>query len=693
MFYAQNILTKKGPLAKIWLAAHMQNKLTKAMVYSTDVDQSCEKIIQPEAPLALRLSSNLMLGVVRIYSRKAKYLLSDCSEAMAKLKVAFKPGLAQLADDATVAPYASITLTAADARAAPVRISLAGGALSPGMALSQSASGVDMELEFGEFLEQESQALVRTHSRSQTSFRASPQDITMVDHHDSDIMLSQHGGAYSALGSAGVLNSDGFGSSMQFGFDPDENEPLDFVPSQRATDSSASSVARVETPEALRRDSEAGIVQRTPEPALTFQDSEGGSSPKAGNQLDVAQVTMPAFETDDSAIAFDSSPAAARSLTPDRDANIDIGGAADLSVRTPPVQLTPERGASARSKRRRLPDYDGVDGFGTEIPAKQIRAQLLQTEDIVLADDVLMASSGVAAHYKIAPDALMQPILPAQRARMRTQGQGSHHWREDRDAADDALGNFAMDCIAHALKRSSAKRSRTEAASVHIEEEGQLEVPRHEDNFEEQLEVPRHDDNLEEQLRTPDLAIDAPSQGEAIVPLTVSPPHDALQMSGADAVLPADVSVHEASQRAASSDGFDFEAAAMSSLAGRASSASASADVTLFEVAATRANLEDEDPNDAKLNARSVKMCMWLRDRLDDSESRTQSSDHAVKFLAASQSASTGERLNKRTMARCFYELLNLSTRNVIQVQQQGAYGEISVRPSDRFAAALSSIS
>lgn len=37
--------------------------------------------------MALRLSGQLLLGVVRIYSRKAKYLLDDCNEALLKIKV------------------------------------------------------------------------------------------------------------------------------------------------------------------------------------------------------------------------------------------------------------------------------------------------------------------------------------------------------------------------------------------------------------------------------------------------------------------------------------------------------------------------------------------------------------------------------------------------------------------------------
>lgn len=49
---------------------------------------------QEVVPMALRLSGQLLLGVVRIYSRKAKYLLDDCNEALLKIKmVRLLPGL------------------------------------------------------------------------------------------------------------------------------------------------------------------------------------------------------------------------------------------------------------------------------------------------------------------------------------------------------------------------------------------------------------------------------------------------------------------------------------------------------------------------------------------------------------------------------------------------------------------------
>lgn len=40
--------------------------------------------------MALRLSGQLLLGVVRIYSRKARYLLDDCNEALLKIKMVWR---------------------------------------------------------------------------------------------------------------------------------------------------------------------------------------------------------------------------------------------------------------------------------------------------------------------------------------------------------------------------------------------------------------------------------------------------------------------------------------------------------------------------------------------------------------------------------------------------------------------------
>jgi len=110
MFYAHFVLAKKGPLSRIWLAAHWDKKLTKAHVFETNLEQSVDGILQPKVKMALRTSGHLLLGVVRIYSRKAKYLLADCNEAFVKIKMAFRPGMVDLPEDNREAAMNAITL-------------------------------------------------------------------------------------------------------------------------------------------------------------------------------------------------------------------------------------------------------------------------------------------------------------------------------------------------------------------------------------------------------------------------------------------------------------------------------------------------------------------------------------------------------------------------------------------------------
>eukprot|EP00898_Chlorokybus_atmophyticus_P000412 jgi/Chlat1/1371/Chrsp119S01784 len=113
MFYSHQILARKGPLGTIWIAAHLDRKLRKAQVYETDIEQSVDTIMYPKVPIALRLSANLMLGVVRIYNRKVNYLFQDCSEALVKMKQAFKAAPSAAVDlplESAAATYAAVTL-------------------------------------------------------------------------------------------------------------------------------------------------------------------------------------------------------------------------------------------------------------------------------------------------------------------------------------------------------------------------------------------------------------------------------------------------------------------------------------------------------------------------------------------------------------------------------------------------------
>ncbi|XP_029774463.1 double-strand-break repair protein rad21-like protein 1 [Suricata suricatta] len=110
MFYTHVLMSKRGPLAKIWLAAHWEKKLTKAHVFECNLEITIERIISPKVNIALRTSGHLLLGVVRIYDRKAKYLLADCNEALLKMKITFRPGLVDLPKENFEAAYNAITL-------------------------------------------------------------------------------------------------------------------------------------------------------------------------------------------------------------------------------------------------------------------------------------------------------------------------------------------------------------------------------------------------------------------------------------------------------------------------------------------------------------------------------------------------------------------------------------------------------
>jgi cohesin complex subunit SCC1 len=99
MFYSQIILAKKGPLGKVWLAAHWgDKKIGRTQIFTTDISQSVQDIVNPAAPLSLRVSGHLLLGVVRIYSRKVKYLKNDVEEAAVKMKMTFKGGAGSTKD-------------------------------------------------------------------------------------------------------------------------------------------------------------------------------------------------------------------------------------------------------------------------------------------------------------------------------------------------------------------------------------------------------------------------------------------------------------------------------------------------------------------------------------------------------------------------------------------------------------------
>ncbi|KAJ7515869.1 hypothetical protein O6H91_22G032300 [Diphasiastrum complanatum] len=86
MFYSHQLLSKKGPLGQIWIAATLSSKINRKKAEQIDIGEMCKQILNPVVPLALRLSSILMGGIVVIYHRKVKFLYDDAKEFLMQIK-------------------------------------------------------------------------------------------------------------------------------------------------------------------------------------------------------------------------------------------------------------------------------------------------------------------------------------------------------------------------------------------------------------------------------------------------------------------------------------------------------------------------------------------------------------------------------------------------------------------------------
>ncbi|GMI83006.1 hypothetical protein HRI_001969900 [Hibiscus trionum] len=86
MFISKCLVSKKGPLGAIWVAAYFFKKLKKSQICETNIPSSVDNILQNQLQiLAYRVLAHLLLGVVRIYSKKVEYLFDDCQEVLIKI--------------------------------------------------------------------------------------------------------------------------------------------------------------------------------------------------------------------------------------------------------------------------------------------------------------------------------------------------------------------------------------------------------------------------------------------------------------------------------------------------------------------------------------------------------------------------------------------------------------------------------
>lgn len=735
MFYSTTVLTKRGPLAKVWLAAHVHTKLTKAMALSTNVSAAVGRIIAPEAPMALRLTSQLLLGVARIYSRKAKYLLADSSEALARLKLAYTPASSNDLPDAHANP-AAITLADADGDAA----SAAGSTSAASRSRAAAVGGMDMvDLEFPE---------------SSSAGSATPRYLADAK----DITIDEHSGG-AGIGAFGRdpdldflpvddVEQNRFALSYD---DMEEEEPLMFTPSQQRSAPStprrrssslgtpdAASVA--ESVEKMRDAAMPGDDGLPATPRLSFAPSTPGSA----KQVDGVDSAPAELEKDDTPIPLmpfgdgemDSlglTPQTAEGETPAVDDpqillpdQPEFGAVGEDGATKPArseVEAAAEEGAKGDDDEQAVDREGGKDGSGgagesdaaggalsaeaqkrprkrratmalwddvTELPASYVRKCLSDTSDIVRPHKrmrvtleeqrALDAERGLSAR-----DILVRPVLPLR--------------------APELSSLFASCIDAESLFKvpgspvtASGRGSRQQAPVRELDSDG------------EEIE----DSDLDKPVDK--AAAAATQEGDAAVPASPieddaearektgegASPDGAKNAGSGEAGGEEDeegrgsMSQPRFSMGGASSVG-DFpmppmddelplpvlggelelplpETRSPAPVPPRSGDAEklTLAEVALTQVAVKNADAEaDDELGDARMTKRALKMRDLLAERISPETGRVPFS----KVLAEEPG------VTRRVAARSFYELLNLCSRRVVALDQETAFGDIHVRP------------
>ncbi|OOQ82058.1 hypothetical protein PEBR_40600 [Penicillium brasilianum] len=91
MFYSHEILTSpEHGVATIWLVATLGSRsitrrLNRKAILDVDVPGACNVIVNPDAPMALRLQGSLLYGVSRVYDQQCGYTLLDAQTMRDKM--------------------------------------------------------------------------------------------------------------------------------------------------------------------------------------------------------------------------------------------------------------------------------------------------------------------------------------------------------------------------------------------------------------------------------------------------------------------------------------------------------------------------------------------------------------------------------------------------------------------------------
>ncbi|GAA6061417.1 hypothetical protein JCM10212_004475 [Sporobolomyces blumeae] len=231
MFYSPQLLTsRKGGFAIVWLASTIGakgsgavRKLSRKELLSCDLVKACEQIVAPEEPLALRLSSNLLAGVARVYQHQFRIYAADVTQFHQALKKSLAGALSVTLDasaqvdlappvvpKAVLGPVAEPPQTASgflvrDAGLAlygfdPDAEAFDGPWFLPGTTPEHVVEDIEIEGSF--YSEYRGPPEEHAPARPATSdaFQAREADITLAEPHIQDYMLGREAGDDFATG-------------------------------------------------------------------------------------------------------------------------------------------------------------------------------------------------------------------------------------------------------------------------------------------------------------------------------------------------------------------------------------------------------------------------------------------------------------------------------------------------------------
>lgn len=90
MLTTKFIFQNADDLNMAWTVAMKEDSMTREQIMETNISKVANEIIEQKDTIVFHLSGVLLRGIVRIYSKKTNYVLSDCNDTLEKISLRFQ---------------------------------------------------------------------------------------------------------------------------------------------------------------------------------------------------------------------------------------------------------------------------------------------------------------------------------------------------------------------------------------------------------------------------------------------------------------------------------------------------------------------------------------------------------------------------------------------------------------------------